>query len=48
MIQEKYEGPNPEKLAAERGLAEMRAGKWKADKIDTYGLEDYMMICLDL
>jgi hypothetical protein len=46
MIAERYEGTDPERDAALRAIAELEAGKWKATRDDTSGLESEMIIAL--
>jgi hypothetical protein len=42
-----YTGTDPERDAIERALAELRAGKWKAGKGNTSGLESGMITALE-
>jgi hypothetical protein len=46
MIAEGYEGTDPEKDAAIRAIEELKAGKWRASRDDTSGLESEMIIAL--
>lgn len=46
MIAEGYAGADPEKDAALRAIAELKAGKWKATRDDTSGLQSEMIIAL--
>jgi hypothetical protein len=47
MQPETYTGTDPERDAIERALAELRAGKWKASRDDTSGLETGMIVALE-
>ncbi|HEY0801084.1 MAG TPA: hypothetical protein VGD54_09580 [Steroidobacteraceae bacterium] len=47
MIAEGYAGTDPEKDAALRAIAELRAGKWKATREDTSGLQEEMIMALE-
>jgi hypothetical protein len=46
MIAEGYAGTDPERDAAIRAIDELNAGKWKATRDDTSGLESEMIIAL--
>ena len=46
MIAEGYTGTDPEEDAALRAITELKAGKWKATREDTSGLESEMIVAL--
>lgn len=47
MMAEGYSDADFKIVALERSLTEMRSGKWRADRHDTYGLEDWIIVALE-